>query len=165
MLHQATQLAHILNGQLKEQAKDASQEKDLKDVAEVIVKDKAKAAATTKKKAAASEKARASEEKRSSELEVKLGATKQKIAEATSLNTAREEELASLKVALEAYENKWYNEGFTDAENSAEPIILEARKLGFGEGWLVALQVLGVPEDSPLRNPGQIPFPSTLPLS
>ena len=80
------------------------------------------------------------------------------------MNTAQDEELVALKAALEAYENKWYNEGFTNPENSAEPIILEARKLGFGEGWLAALQVLGVPEDSPLRNPGQIPFPSTLPL-
>ena len=80
------------------------------------------------------------------------------------MNTAQDEELVALKAALEAYENKWYNEGFTNPENSAEPIILEARKLGFGEGWLAALQVLGVPEDSLLRNPGQIPFPSTLPL-
>ena len=75
------------------------------------MKDKAKAAATAEKKAAASEKARAAAEKRSSELEVKLGATEQKLAEAASLNTAREEELAALKAALEACENKWYNEG------------------------------------------------------
>ena len=38
---------------------------------------------------------------------------------------------------------------------------MEAWKLGFEEGWLATLQALGVPEDSPLRNPGQIPFPST----
>ena len=64
LLHQATQLAHILNGQLKEQAKDAGREKALKDVADVTAKDKAKAAATANKKAAASEKARALAEKR-----------------------------------------------------------------------------------------------------
>ena len=33
--------------------------------------------------------------------------------------------------------------------------------MGFEAGWLAALQVLGVHEDSPLRDPCQIPFPST----
>ena len=36
----------------------------------------------------------------------------------------------------------------------------QARKMGFEAGWFVALQVLGVLEDSLLRDPGQIPFPS-----
>ena len=36
----------------------------------------------------------------------------------------------------------------------------QARKLGFEVGWFVALQALGVPENSHLRDPGQIPFPS-----
>ena len=148
---------------MKELAEDTGREKALKDVAEESVKDKAKVAAIAEKKAAASEKARVAAEKRSLEMEVKLGLTEQKLAEAASLNTAREEELANLKATLEACENKWYNEGFVDAKNSAEPVILEARKLGFEEGWLAALQALGVPEDSPLRNPGQIPFPSTTP--
>jgi len=67
--------------------------------------------------------------------------------------------LADLKAALEAYENKWYNEGFADAENSVELVIQEAWKLAFKEGWLAALQALGVPKDSPLRDPNQIPFP------
>ena len=68
--------------------------------------------------------------------------------------------MANLKVTLEACENKWYNEGFTDEEKSVEPVINEARKLAFGEGWLAALQVMEVLEDSPLRDPNQIPFPS-----
>ena len=61
---------------------------------------------------------------------------------------------------MEAYEQKWYNEGFADAEQSAEPVVAQARKLGFEAEWFAALQALGVPEDSPLRDPGQIPFPS-----
>ena len=36
----------------------------------------------------------------------------------------------------------------------------QARRLGFEAGWFAALQALGVPKDSPLRDPGQIPFPS-----
>ena len=88
-----------------------------------------------------------------SKLEVKLGEIELKLAKATSMNTTRVEELADLKAALEACENEWYNEGFADAENSAEPVIQEAWKLGFKEGCLDALQALRVPEDSPLRNP------------
>ena len=97
-------------------------------------KEKAKAAATAKKKATASEKARVSAEKRSSELKAKLGEVELKLAKAASLNKAQAKEMADLKIALKAYENKWYNEGFADAENSVGPDTNEARKLAFGEG-------------------------------
>ena len=51
-----------------------------------------------------------------------------------------------------------------DAENSMEPIVYQARRHRFGEGWMAALQAIGVPDESPLRNPKQIPFsePPTL---
>ena len=62
---------------------------------------------------------------------------------------------------MEACEEKWYNEGFVDAENSAEPVVNQARRLGFEAGWFASLQILGVPEDSLLRDPDQIPFPSS----
>ena len=144
---------------MKELVEDADREKALKDMAEASAKEKTKAAATAEKKAAASEKAWVSAEKKSLELEAKLGETELKLAEAASLNTTQAKELANLKVALEACENKWYNERFTDAENSVEPVIHEARKLAFEKGWLATLQALGVPEDSLLRIPNQIPFP------
>ena len=89
-----------------------------------------------------------------------MGETELKLDEAESLNTTRAEELADLRVALEGCESKWYNEGFADAENSVELVINKARKLAFKEGWFAALQVVGVPEDSPLKDPNQIPFPS-----
>ena len=53
-----------------------------------------------------------------------------KLAEAISLNTAQAEELADLRAALEACEEKWYNKGFSDVENSAEPAVNQARRLG-----------------------------------
>ena len=34
---------------------------------------------------------------------------------------------------------------------------------GFKEGWLEALQAIGMAEDSPLRNPKQVPYPAPLP--
>lgn len=44
-----------------------------------------------------------------------------------------------------------------------EPVVHQARVQGFKEGLLAALQVLGVPEDSPLRNLEQIPCPTPAP--
>jgi len=104
-------------------------------------------------------------EKRSAKLLAKQSETDLKLAEAISLNTAQAKELADLRAALEACEEKWYNEGFADAENYSEPVVNQARRLGFKAGWFAALQILGVPEDSPLRDPGQIPFPSSTPVA
>ena len=104
--HQAAQLAYILDGRLKDLAEDVGREKALKDMVVVTVKDKEKAAAIAEKKVAAFEKARVAVEKRSSELEVKLGVAEQKLAEAMSLNTARDGELVDLKAALEVYKKK-----------------------------------------------------------
>ena len=111
---------------MKELAEDVEPEKALKDVAKVSAKEKTKAAVIAKKKVVVSEKAKVLVEKRSLELEARLGKTKLKLAKAVSLNTVQAEELADLKVALEACENKWYNEGFADAQNSAELVINEA---------------------------------------
>ena len=44
-----------------------------------------------------------------------------------------------------------------------EPIVHQARSHEFREGWLVALQVTGVPEDSLLRNLEQILYPAPPP--
>ena len=118
------------------------------------------AADTTEKKAATAEKNRALAKKRSTKLLAKQNEIDVKLAEVISLNTAQIEELVDLRVTLEACEEKWYDKGFADAENFVEPVVNQAHKVGFKAEWLAALQVLGVPKDSPLRDPGQIPFPS-----
>ena len=91
----------------------------------------------------------------------KQNETDLKLVEAVSLNTAQAKELADLRAALEACKEKRYNEGFVDAENSTEPVVNQARRLSFEASWFAALQALRVPEDSPLRDPGQIPFLSS----
>ena len=120
---------------MKKLAEDAKREKALKDVAKAGAKEKTKAVAIVEKKAAASERAKVLVEKRSLELEGRLGEIELKLVDAVSFNTAQAKELANLKAALEACENKWYNEGFANVENSAEPVINEAQKLSFEEGW------------------------------
>ena len=146
-------MTHILGERLKELAEDAEREKALKDIANDNVKEKGKATEVTEKKAQSLEKARQLAKKRIAEVEGRLEGVELKLAEANSLNLAQANQIADLKVALEAYENKWYDEGFTDAEKSAKPVVHQARLYGFGEGWLPALQVMGVAEDSPLRDP------------
>ena len=70
-------------------------------------------------------------EKRMIELEMKLRGTELKLAKVESLNLAQADEISNLKAALEACENKWYNEGFADAENSVEPVIRQAQRHAF----------------------------------
>lgn len=96
-------------------------------------------------------------------MEIKLGGTKLKLAEIESLNSANVKEIAELKAALEASENQWYNTGFANAENSMELVLYQSRWYGFYEGWMAALQAMGVPDDSPLRNLDQIPYPNPPP--
>ena len=80
------------------------------------------------------------------------------MAGAKSIITTRDKEIAELKAVLEESENKYYNMGFNDAENLAEPIMFENRKYGFGEGWMATMMAMGLLEDSPFRNPDQIPY-------
>ena len=121
-----------------------------RDATTKTAKDKIKAA---ENRAAAAEKAWALTEKWLAELTTRQNKTDLKLAEAVSLNVALNEELTDLRDALEACENKWYDKGFTDAEEGVEPVIREARQLSFQEGWMAALHALGVPEDSHLRDP------------
>lgn len=93
----------------------------------------------------------------------KLGGMELKLAEAKSLSLAQVNETAELKVALEVAEDKRYNTGFVDAENSVQPIIFQSRHHGFSEGWAAALQAMGVLDDFPLRNLEQIPYPEPPP--
>ena len=58
------------------------------------------------------------------------------LAEVASLNVALIEELADLRATLEACENKWYNEGFADAEEGVEPSRRLDNYLFKKAGWL-----------------------------
>ena len=122
-------------------------------------KEKTKIAESAKKRAAVAEKSRASAKKKSAELVTRQNETEVKLAETASLNSTLSEEVADLQAALEACESKWYDEGFANVEKSVEPMVMQARQLPFREGWMAALQALRVPEDSLLRDPGQIPVP------
>lgn len=155
-------MTHVLDERLRELAEDVDWKKALKDV---TAKERGKAAEAAEKKAQSSEKARLLAEQKVVELEGRLEGAELKLAEANSLNLDKADQILDLKIALGAYENKWYNEGFANAKKSAKPVIHQARLRGFGKGWLAALQVMGMAKDSPLRDPSQIPYPASPPSS
>ena len=83
-----------------------------------------------------------------------------KLAKTESLNLAQATEIAELKAALVMAEDKWYNTGFTNAENSYHlPIMAPWVWRGVGGCSITD----GVPDDLPLRNPKQIPYPEPPP--
>ena len=52
----------------------------------------------------------------------------------------------------------YYNKGFRDAENSAGLVVFQARKFSFMEGWMVAMNTIGLPDTSSFRSANQIPL-------
>ena len=153
----------MMEDRLKDAAEEADKERALKEVAEATVKDKEKVMENVEEQIRAAEKAWTFTEQRVEELEVKLRGMELKLAKVESLNSSIAKEIVELKAALKTNKDKWYNTGFADAKNSVEPIIYQSRWYGFSEGWMAALQVMGVPNDSPLRNPDQIPYPDPTP--
>lgn len=91
-----------MDKRLKEATEDVNWDRALKDIAVAMANEKGEAVAVVKQKAKDSEKARALAEKRLTKLDVKLGDTELKLAEAESLNLAQADEIVDLKVALEA---------------------------------------------------------------
>lgn len=78
-------------------------------------------------------------EEKLTKAEDRLRGVELKLAEVASLNLAQADEIVDLKAALEACENKWYDEGFADVEKLAEPVVHQARLHRFGEGWPATL--------------------------
>ena len=132
-------------GRARDLTEEIEREKMVRELVVKTAKEKLKAAESAEKKAATAEKNRALAEKRCAELLTKQNKMEVKLAEAISLNTSNAEELADLRAALAAAEQKWYNEGFANVEKSAESVVAQARNLDFEAGWFAALQALGVP--------------------
>ena len=116
-------MTHVFNERLKELAKDANREKELKDVTNATAKEKLKAINTAQKRTQSSKKAYLLAKEKVAEVEGRLEGIKLKLAEAANLNLAQANQIADLRSALEANENKWYDDDFTNAEKSAEPVV------------------------------------------
>ena len=96
---------------------------------------------------------------RATNLKVKLGEMELRLAEAESIISARDKEVAELKVELEESEDKFYDMGFTDVKNLSELVMYQSRRYGFNKGWMAAVNAMGVLEESLFKIPKQIPYP------
>lgn len=112
-----------------------------------------------KQRATTTEKALKLAEQKASELQGRLGETELKLAETTSILFTWDKEFADLKGGEKAQKQTCYNKGFRDAENSAGPVIFQAQKLDFMEGWMAEVNTIGLPGDSPFRNADRVPLP------
>ena len=110
-------MAHILVSRAKDLAEKVDRKSEARETAAKTAKEKLKVADSAEKKVATAEKNKALAKKRCAKLLAKQNETDVKLAQAISLNTTQAEELVDLRAALEACEEKWYNEGFADAEN------------------------------------------------
>ena len=75
-----------------------------------------------------------------------------------NLLSARDKEVADLKSMAKARKQTYYNKGFRDTENSAKLFIFQAQNFGFMEGSMVAVNAVGLPENSPFRSVDQVPL-------
>nr|POF24674.1 hypothetical protein CFP56_67247 [Quercus suber] len=90
--------------------------------------------------ATTTEKALELVEQKASDLQGRLRETKLKLSTTASILSARDKELTDLKGAEKARKQTYYNKGFKDAENSAGPLIFQAQKFGFMEGWMTVVK-------------------------
>ena len=137
---------------------EADKERALKEVFEANLRDLGTTLATAERRAAEAKSACTLAEQRAAGLEGKLGEAKMKLAQAKSVISARNKEMNDLKAAVAKSEDKFYNMAFANAENSREPIMVESQRYGFGEGWMAAVNAMGLLEDSAFRDPEQIPY-------
>lgn len=88
------------------------------------MRDQIAALSIAKRRATKAGKACASAEKRVAKLERKLVNTKVKLVQAKNVNFTGEKEVADLKATVKD-ENKFYDMGFAEVENSSEPIMIK----------------------------------------
>ena len=75
-----------------------------------------------------------------------------KLAQAKSVISTRDKEIADLKVTMVQSNDKFYNMGFADAKNFSKPIMLESRRYKFEEGWMAAVNAMGLLRLDPSPN-------------
>lgn len=118
--------------------------------------------ATTERRAMSVERAQEMAQRKAEDLQGKLREAKIKIFEAISIVLTRDKELADLKEKTSKQVS--YNMGFKDAKNSVCAVIIQAQRFGFSEGWMAAVNAIGLPESSTFRDTNQIPLPSDPPV-
>ena len=153
----------MLEERLKSTVEEAEKERALKEVSEANLWDKGAALEASERRIVEAEKACTVAKKGAADLKGKLGEAEIRLAKVESVISARDKEVTDLKEAVAESEDKFYDMGFANVKNSNEPIMLESRRYRFEEGWTAAVNALGLPKDSPFKDPKQIPYPEPPP--
>ena len=85
-----------------------------------------------------------------------------KLAQALSLVTAKFAEMKTMKKQHTMVEWKFYDMGFLDAKNLVDNMVREAWLGSFMDGWVVALDVLNVPLNSPYCAMESVLYPAKM---
>lgn len=54
---------------------------------------------------------------------------------------------------MQQVEQKIYDMGFSDAENSSGAVVFEAQLIGFMQGWMAVVDTLNSSKTSPFKDP------------
>ena len=115
---------------MKSAAEEANKEIALKEVVEDMGRERNAAVENAKERVRAMEGARILAELKVVEMAAKLEEVELRLVGVESVNLARDNEIAELKVTLDESENKWYNMGFADAKNSTKLIMFHLGGMG-----------------------------------
>ena len=151
-------MTHILENQLQGVVEEVDKERTFKEVSESTLWEQSTNLAASERRSTETERARVTTKKRVADLEGKLGDAEEKLAHAEGAISAKDKEIATLMIVVVLSQDKFYNMGFVDVENSSEPIMLDSRCYGFEEGLMATVNALGLPEDSPFKHLDQIPL-------
>lgn len=91
-------------------------------------------------------------------LEGKLGDAEVRLTQVETVISTRDKEIVDLKIVMVQSEDKCYNMGFANTKSSSKLIMLDSWRHGFREGWMAAVNALGLLEDSIFRDPNKIPY-------
>ena len=123
-------MAYMVEDRLKSAAEEANKEIALKEVVEDMGRERNAAVENAKERVRAMEGARILVELKVVEMAAKLEEVELRLVGVERVNSARDNEIAELKATLDESENKWYNMGFADAENSTELIMFHLGGMG-----------------------------------
>lgn len=163
-LSEAAQLTHVVEGHLKGMMEEVDKEKALKQVTEVSLNKKTLELNSVERQPITVERAQELAKQKVEDLQGKLEEAEVNLAKVSSIVSARDKELADLKETMKNCGQVFYNMGFKDTKNLAKAVIFQARRLGFREGWMAAINAIGLPQNSFFRGTKQIPLPNDLPI-
>ena len=110
------------------------------------------------RQATSTEKALELVEQKANKAQCKLRETKLKLVKTASILSTPDKEFTDYKGGEKAQKQTYYNRGFRDIENSVGPVIFQAWKFGFMEGWMAIVNAISLLENFSFRSTNRVPL-------